>query len=1600
MTTRNLLNIPWRLLKWAFYLVFLGVVLFFALTRTEVGRSELRQQLEHRFSTSFNGELHIGALRGNLVNDLYASDVRIVDAQGRLFATVDSVVARPRWTALFGQEIALRSLTLIRPHIQLHRRADSTWNVRRIFQRSRRADANPFADFTFVDLRIQDGLFSTENEGSPPEWVEREWLFDYTTTAVRDLQAHLTVEWNDANKLVDIFHVAGSWEDAPINLDQFQGQLLKRGSGWQLNQARLHLGETNLAFDAAYQPDSTAAAFNPTVELNVAESRLHFGEWQSFLPRLPLRDAVSLRAQVRGPLNGLLIQSLALEHRQSRLETSGTLLHLPTALDAELDVSNSTLDPRDLRRIWPRHPFPHLAKLDPIDVELYLKGTAPLPGSPDTTRLRAQSEWTLRSTAGRLRGSGWLADSTRGMHYAARLRMDSLDVGAVLQQPRYRSRLNGRATLQGERLTLDSLAADVDAAFTASTIAGRPLDSLRLSARARRGLFTTDVDARPTAQNRLQLAGTLDTRGPQPSYALNGQADRIDLAALPLLDAPTTALSARLRLTGQGRPWDALSGQAELAFDSSYVDKPEGRRVIPPHETTLRLHERGTTGPRLVVGGDLLTFEAQGDVAFEPIWALGELWGHAVAQAAREAWQKPAPQPLASTGTQDGVSAVAGPSQAPVPLPPLQTAARQALARAQLTDVQLDTRFNVRRADILDMLIPGFPALRTDASGTLRLLANADRIETGGTLSGDSLAVRAIRTDSVSIQFTAGGHLDAPLHETLRADVDVSSTQASAAGLVLPTPELSVTYSNRTGQIRFSSAAHQRTGPFRLAADLDVLPDRNAFTLNEVLLTIGRYRWQTTQPSRIDAYSDALVVPDLSLISPQAVTNHIQRLRVRGTMSAAPTDTLFLETRDVLLRPLSDLVQQKRPLSGLINGQLAFVGSDFRNPKLSSTLDISWLAIQDHLLGHFAVGSRYDPSTDQLSLEAALRPTDRSLQARPDYLETPLQQVETNELDVRGTIGLNGTTSPAQPAYPLDLDVDVAQADLFFFEFIFNEILSDVSGQVSGTGQIGGSFFDPTFDASLQVTDGQFDLPRFNLTYDINGPVRVDREGIKLENANLSSPQGGQAVINGAVLFNEYRYFSFDLNAQLDELQIIDVEQSQDLPFYGSIWASGPLSLTGPLSDATLQSSNARTTPNSELYIPVSEGELTEDSGFILFADSTGQFPDLNRITQRQNVLDDRPAGEPSFLDGLELDLNITAPEGSTIHLVFDPLLGDVVTAIGSGRVQLQREEGEFFTYGSLQVTSGTYLFTAGEVFVRRFNIDSGTITWDGDPTNARLDLNASYRTRASTAGLPSGFEQVGRIPLIVRLAITERVASPRVDLSLAVDRQDESLFVSQTLDAVLNQPGLATEYATSVLLTNTFVLTTSSGSGASTGGGESNNRLASASNQLAFNSVSQLVASQLNRYLDEALPNLDINLGVQGEDPQDLDLIYGVALRLLDERLVIRGEGVYQGNEEQRQSTQGLEGEFVVEVRLSRNVSVEAFYRRSGNELLNSQTLTSTTGAGISYRTEFTNWQRLSDRLFGWMTPDDAPSEADSTAVDAPADPPAPPTDETENER
>ena len=1579
----------WRSLRVAVIVVLVGIVLVVGFTRTQAGRDAIRDQVEAAFNQQYAGQLSIGTLQGTLIDDVVATDLRLETPSGGLVATVDSVRAVPRWANLLTAELAVRTLTLHGPHLRLQRDTAGTWNAQRALQpTASSADASRPFDLTFADIQVRRGALTTTRAGPPPDIVREGWLFDYTRTRIRDISLRATAQRIGDTSLLALNAASFALPGLDLEPSLLQGRLRRTATGWSVADLDLSLGTTRLQGRASLDTDAPDEAPN-AVSLILDRSRVDHAELKQLVPQLPFADVVTVQGRIGGTLKRLRADGITVTHDSSAATLAGTIARTPGAFAVDLQLRESTVSLRDVRDVWPGLPSRFPGDLGPLRVEGTLRGTAARP-RPAHRGLDLEATLAMRSPHGAVQGSLDVArEDTAPLRYRATLTTDSLNLAPFTGRPALASVLTGRVDAQGSGVQRPILQARIRASLDSSVVAGRPLASadgqVAFDDSSAQGRFSVQQ----AAGGSVFVEGSVDQlNASRPRYTAAATGSNLDLSSI-VPGLPSTALNGRVTLRGAGTRWRPLAGTVVADIDSSTLVRGDSTVALSPHTATLRLAERGAEAPRLTVTGSLGTLTVDAPREGPSLWTTARTWAQALGDAYRRERNKPSPaSPLPSAATEPA------PPSAPQPPPRLARTSSEKPVRAEAS-------LRVRRPDILHAWWGAFPRRAERLSAQARLSLTPDSIRASGRISAERLRGPAYDAARVQARYEVTSRLGAPLARATRATATVSARRLAAGGPPLNGLSAGLAYENRRGTLRLSADSAGVADSLRIDGALRITPRTNELRLQTVALTLNGAAWTNPAPAALRIYADRVVLSPFRLEQPHPQAPSLQRLQVAGILSGSPTDTLSVTAQNVYLPPLSRAVSTPNLIGGNLSGRATLRGG-LGQPLVSTDVAVRRLSYDRRILGDARLRASYAPSSPVLSLDGTLRgaPASADRLTGPAFVPGPVRSVDPNRLSVSGTVRVPGwlRSAPARTAAPpkddaldsdaLDLTVDLERADLFFFRYIFEERVSRVRGFTTGELHIGGAFHDPVFDADLEIVNGGVTLPLFGLQYQVEGPVAVDRRGIHARGLSVQDADGS-ATVQGSILFNDYQYFSFDLSARLNGLTVIDVSQAEDLPFYGTIRASGPLRLTGPLSDATLRSDAARTTPDSELFIPVTSETVEEDAGFIVFADSTGRAPDVSTFTRRQNILADRPEGVPSFVEGLNLDFNVTAPEASTVNLVFDPVVGDVVTVVGSGRVQLQRTEGDFSVYGSFRATSGTYLFTAGEVFVRRFSIAEGTITWDGDPTNAQLDLDAEYRTRASPSGLP-GFQNArGRIPVTVLLDITGRVATPRVDLGLSLTRSEQrNLVGSESLDAVLNQPARTTEYATSVLLTNTFLLTTESFTQPGGGEGGSENRLTTAGNQLAFNSVSQLVSSQLNRYLGRALPNVDLNFGVQGEDPDNLDLIYGVALRLLNERLIIRGEGVYTSDDTEAQQVEGPQGEFVVEVRLSSSVSAKIFYRRDGDELTRNQSLTSSRGAGVSYQTRFSTWRALFERLFGWLLPDDDP--------EAPEDAPPPVAEQT----
>ncbi len=1547
MSYRYLIHIPRGVIQLAVGVLLILVLAVIAIARTQVGRDVVKDRVEKAFAERFQGSLKIGNLTGNVFYRLVASDVELRDDRGEHVVRIDSVVARPRWRRIAGGHVEFGRLYIHDFEVLLQKDSSNTWNLTRALTTRVPPDSTSGRGLKTVavgDFRLRSGTIITENAGAMPGVVANGSVFDYANSMYDLREARMTVDWAPDAAQFDIVNLAGRIETRNVDLDRLQAQLVLEDSVLYWNELALETASSNIRSSGSIGIRGPVASSRSRLDIALLARPLDHDEVTRIVPRYPLRNTSELAVRAGGPISELVVEEISLRRGATQATVSGTLVGLPDALDFEISASRAQITRSAVLALLPSARLTSLTNIDTLVVSFLGRGKLQTPLKSDRS---GQGDFfvDVGGDAGILSGRVTVAHDRTGLNtVSADLVADRFRMEEAIPSLGLTTDLNGDVSIDAGGRTSRDLVATVDFSLIRSRLQGRSLDSLHGIATVTPTLLEAELLVRQ-GDGRVELSFDADRDSTPLRYIVEGRTTNLDLGRVLLNEELATSITAQVSARLSGTTIDDVQGEVAATFDSSYVASKSTRGTIPPHETRIRLNRPTPETFDLSASGDLVSAQITGNAV--PSRTVRVV----------SAWMRDFESALAH-GQEDAASA--------------WTISDDEGADSDSAVVTLSARLDSVDTNIVNAFFPNRPPLNIDVKGDASLTAAPSLFSLHVAASGDSLHAGDVITDPFATVATVSAKRR-DIIGSLEVDFEYSTRRFSLGGSGIPEASVALQYSGKTGSFRIKGQEGVRLGPIHFDAEVRLEAGEVVVTPKTFDVRARGYDWMLAESNAItltpESVTTSRIVMQSAARTDAADAGAAQSVEIRGGISRDEDVRLFARTRHVDLAQIANLLSLNKTIGGLLDGEFELSRKD-DTPVIDSRFSVVGLSLDDRILGHLSVSSALQAGTSEGVLDLRLEPAGRDI-ADPTLVE--------NEAHITGTFRLPAFDAAGNRINDgaFDLNASVRRADLFFFEYIFPGTIDKVTGLATGEVHVGGTMFRPVFDAELRIVDGHFRVPRFNLEMALEADVFVDQYGIHIRRALVTDKTGGQSILAGDILFNDYDYFSLNLTGRLSDFQIMDVASSRDLPFYGHIWASGTATLTGPISETSLRATNAVANPRSKLYIPLVESEEGYDEGFIIFADSTGQIPDLATLTRRRNLLASRPKGERGFTEGMNLEINVDAPPGSTVHLVIDPLLGDVINGVGSGRVQILRSEGEFTTFGSFQVNSGDYLFTAGEVFVRRFVIeDGGLITWDGDPKNALLDIPAAYRTRASRVGL-SASTDVSRalIPVVVNLRITGRVAAPQVDLALAIDRSTQNISSSsdqEFLETILNNPRQSTEYATSVLLTNSFALTTTSASSEALGSG-------------AFNSLSQLVSTQLNRYLSSALPNVDFSFGVQGQTTQELDFTYGVALRLMDERLVIRGEGVYQGTE--TAENQSLQGEFVVEIRLSNNVSVEVFYRREGDALASEQVLTSTTGAGVSYKTDFPTWKRFFNRLFGWLVPDRRTAPAPSPPVVAAED-------------
>lgn len=551
----------------------------------------------------------------------------------------------------------------------------------------------------------------------------------------------------------------------------------------------------------------------------------------------------------------------------------------------------------------------------------------------------------------------------------------------------------------------------------------------------------------------------------------------------------------------------------------------------------------------------------------------------------------------------------------------------------------------------------------------------------------------------------------------------------------------------------------------------------------------------------------------------------------------------------------------------------------------------------------------------------------------------------------------------------LSFDMEANKVNIEFLKPFMAAFTSDVGGRASGKVKLFGTFKDIDLTGRVFADSIYMKVDYTNVYYHGSDSVFLNPGKIEIPSFHLYDHFGNSALLTGVVSHSYFHDPEFEFKiGNARNLLCYDTNSTLNPDWYGTIYASGSGVLKGRPGIVSIEMDMA-TDPKSDFTFVLSDTQTALDYTFLTFSDKRKES--MKQEVEIEESLEEKfmrkhteEVGAPSIFT---MDLRVTVNPQARMNLIMDPNAGDKITAHGHGPLQIHydTESDEMKIYGKYTLTEGNYNFSLQELILRDFKINGGSsISFNGDPLAANIDIVAAYRVNTNLSDLDKSFStdrDLNRtnVPVDALLKVRGDLQNPEIsfDISLPTLTSD----VERKVRSIISTDDLMSRQIIYLLALNRFY--TPEYMGSTSNGGE----LASV--------ASSTISSQLSNIMGQLTDKFTVAPSFRSDkgDFSDMEVDVSLSSRLLNNRLLINGNFGYR---DRSTSQTTFVGDFDLEYLLSRNgdLRLKAYNHFNDQNYYLKSSLT-TQGIGIVYRKDFDNpltWLRRKSGKKKIVHPDD----------------------------
>ena len=327
---------------------------------------------------------------------------------------------------------------------------------------------------------------------------------------------------------------------------------------------------------------------------------------------------------------------------------------------------------------------------------------------------------------------------------------------------------------------------------------------------------------------------------------------------------------------------------------------------------------------------------------------------------------------------------------------------------------------------------------------------------------------------------------------------------------------------------------------------------------------------------------------------------------------------------------------------------------------------------------------------------------------------------KTDRFTVKGTVDVADETSN------MNLVAKFDQFSLKPLNPFLQGILKDIRGEVNGLVKISGKATKPSFDGDLKLNNAGLAVPYLNVDYAFkeNASVTLKEQSFLFNSINITdTKKQTKGILKGSISHVNFNKWQLDIGVSTDRLLILDTKYTDEVLYYGTGYIGGDAYIQGP-TEALVITVDAQTKAGTVFKIPLNENETFGDNNFIHFLS-----PEEKQAKQSGDTI----VSDNS--QGLEMNFDLDITQDAEIEIVIDKNSGSTIKGRGAGFLLFDiNTNGKFNMYGDFVIYEGIYNFFYAGLVQKKFNVKPivSTLSWNGEPFNALINIKAIYKTRAN----------------------------------------------------------------------------------------------------------------------------------------------------------------------------------------------------------------------------------------------------------------------------